>query len=136
MKTRNFYQRRDLCLIIIVLLVSGAVWWLTSQNRLISDDLVARVQSSGDIVLEIPLNSAHFGTYQVPDKQVELEVSEKGIRFLHSNCPDQICVNAGNLNTNGNFAACIPNDVLVKVEKRLGDANKPNSTAPDVVIGK
>ena len=48
-------------------------------------------------------------------KPITLEVKEGKIRFLHSDCPDQICVNTGFIYLDGQTAICMPNRTAVTV---------------------
>ena len=42
--------------------------------------------------------------------------AEKGrIRFIASNCPDQICVHTGWIDDVGETAVCLPNRVLIRI---------------------
>lgn len=45
----------------------------------------------------------------------ELEINHGRIRFLHSPCPNQICVHTGWLQHGGEFAACLPNRVAIEI---------------------
>ena len=53
------------------------------------------------------------------------------IAFEESDCPDRVCIHAGRLKTAGQFAACLPNGIVMKIvpekERSEGDA--------DIVIG-
>lgn len=50
------------------------------------------------------------------------------VRFSESNCPDKICVHTGSLLRNGQVAACVPADVLIRIR---GTAQKGDV---DVII--
>jgi hypothetical protein len=50
------------------------------------------------------------------DYHNEILVEKGRIRFEKSDCPNQICVNSGWLDKNGNIAVCLPNKVIVSVE--------------------
>lgn len=58
------------------------------------------------------------GTYPVWEGKltVILEVQDGRIHFKQSECPDQICVNAGWLENVGDTATCMPAGVSVTIE--------------------
>ncbi len=46
-------------------------------------------------------------------------VAEKNrIRFIESGCPDKICVKTGWISQPGEIAVCLPNKVIIKLEKK------------------
>ena len=45
----------------------------------------------------------------------KLEIRDGRIRFVHSPCPNQICVHTGWLQKAGEVAACLPNKVSLQV---------------------
>lgn len=43
--------------------------------------------------------------------------AEKGrIRFLHAECPDQVCVHTGWISRPGQIAVCLPAGVIIRIE--------------------
>jgi hypothetical protein len=79
----------------------------------------ANIIYQGEIIKSIPVETFEdfseenyvFSVPQLP--QVEFVMSNRGIAFLYSDCPDQICVNTGWLSRGGDFAACLPNEILL-----------------------
>ncbi len=47
-----------------------------------------------------------------------LEIRDGKIRFTESSCRDRICIATGWIEEGGEVAACLPNEVLVRVESR------------------
>ena len=52
------------------------------------------------------------------NEHVKIEIKNKKIRFLESDCPDQICVRTGYISKAGQSAACVPNKILIEI---IGD---------------
>jgi hypothetical protein len=53
-----------------------------------------------------------------PVGNTTVEISSDGrARFTHSDCRDQICVNAGWLDRGGEWAACLPNRVIIRIDR-------------------
>jgi hypothetical protein len=46
----------------------------------------------------------------------EIEVSDGAARFLDSPCPGKTCVMTGSLSEAGAWAACLPNQVFIRIE--------------------
>ena len=53
---------------------------------------------------------------QIPGVNVVLQAEKGRIRYLRSDCPDQICVKTGWLTGAGQMAACLPNKSIVTIE--------------------
>jgi hypothetical protein len=51
-----------------------------------------------------------------------LEIHDKSIHFADSPCPNKTCVAAGNISTAGQWLACLPNEVFVRIEGGANDA--------------
>jgi len=98
----------------MLLAVATAIWLYGLQLRGGIDLPYAEIIYRGDVVQTVNLySSGRFLIEQLPD--VEFEVRDGAVAFIRSNCPDQICVNTGWLRISGDFAACLPNRVLLVV---------------------
>lgn len=53
----------------------------------------------------------------VLDNGVVIECKDGKVYFASSDCPDKICVKAGHLKENGDWAACLPNLTFLEVVK-------------------
>ncbi len=128
---RKLINKKDIWLILAILSVSGGLLWY-GKIHIPKQDLRAEVLVDDEIVMSIPLDHEHTGMVKVPGVDVELEIAEQAVRFAHSNCPDQICVHSGWLRRGGNVAACLPNQVVVRLISESDD----ESDQPDVVVGR
>ncbi len=106
---------RDLILV-GALLIAALLALLVIRNRQEKEtgtDAVVTVRTSdGDEVY--PLNkdgvfSLNGGTNTLVIENGEAWVSE-------ANCPDKICMGMGKISKNGEFIACLPNQVIIVVE--------------------
>lgn len=62
----------------------------------------------------LPAAPGRFSLDGVPN--VTFETYDDGsIAFASSDCPDQVCVRTGRLSAPGQFAACLPNGLYVKI---------------------
>ena len=76
----------------------------------------AEIIFQGESTKIIDLNKESMTFSIDPLPQVEFTLKDGEIAFTKSNCPDQICVQTGWLNRPGQFAACMPNEVLLLIQ--------------------
>jgi hypothetical protein len=50
-----------------------------------------------------------------------IEVKSHEAAFIHSDCPDKICVHTGFIAYDGQSASCLPNKVVITVKKANDD---------------
>ncbi len=78
-------------------------------------DLYAQIVKDGEVLYEINLEDINEQKEYYLDDGDVIVVAEKGrIRFVESDCRDQICVHTGWLTQANQIAACLPNRILVK----------------------
>lgn len=105
----------DFLIIGIILVVMAAIVFVGSFEKP-GDDSIAQISVDGDLVLEINLDDlSQEKQYFLLDGEVELLAKEGMIRFIHSDCPDLVCVNTGWISRSGQVAACLPNKVIIKI---------------------
>lgn len=111
--TRRFFQKKDL--LVIGILLCAALLWLVCRTRKTPDSArAAQIQVNGEVVAVLPLDEDTV--YQVPEcPAVLLEVRAGSCAFIHSDCPDQVCVQAGSQSVPGASAACLPNRVVLRI---------------------
>jgi hypothetical protein len=63
-----------------------------------------------------PLNQDRTIPVSGPLGETVIEIHDEEVRIVESPCRDQICVAAGTLESTGQWAACLPNRVFVRVE--------------------
>lgn len=110
-----FFRRKDLLVIAALFLVAG-VWLAISLLRPAGPSaVVSRVGDEPETVQTIRLDrdAIYMIEAQLP---VTLEVMDGAIRFTHSQCPDHLCEGYGWLWREGDWAACLPAGIVVRVE--------------------
>lgn len=80
--------------------------------------LTAVVMQKAQVIKTIDLSSLREPLeFEVGGKYQNTIRAEPGrIRVIEATCPDDICVHTGWLTKAGQAAACLPNELLVKVE--------------------
>jgi len=112
----KFFKRTDILIIIGMIAVSVASWGI--YNHAFAEDRVrAEIYYYSDLVKTVDLNTGKDMTFFIPqDKNVVFRLYKDGsIAFVESDCPDKVCIHAGKLKTAGQFAACLPNGIVVKI---------------------
>ena len=128
----KFFKRTDIIIIVGIILVSVASWGI--YNYAFAEDRVqAQIYYYSDLVKTVELNPGKDMTFSIPqDENVVFHLDKDGtIAFVESDCPDKVCIHAGKLKTAGQFAACLPNGIVIKLvpEKERGKDDA------DLVIG-
>ncbi|HWQ78019.1 MAG TPA: NusG domain II-containing protein [Anaerovoracaceae bacterium] len=119
----KFFKRTDILVIIGILVVSAASWGVYSH---VADDrgVKAEIYYYNDLVETVDLNGEER-SFSIPqDENVILHLYQDGsIAFVESDCPDKVCIHAGKQRMAGQFAACLPNGIVVKIvsDKERGE---------------
>jgi len=127
---RKFSIKRDLIIIVLLLLAAAADMLLRSfGGGNPKPGVYAEIRLNGELDRIVYLSEdLVFSPTALP--AVVLEVRGGGIAFKSSDCPDQLCVNMGRQHTPGGFAACLPNNLILRVYSKDGggiDASVGNS---------
>lgn len=128
----KFFKRTDIVIIIGIIAVSVASWGI--YNYVFAEDRVkAEIYYYSELVETVELGGGEDRLFSIPqDENVILHLYKDGsIAFEESDCPDKVCIRAGKLKTAGQFAACLPNGIVMKIvpEKERGEEDA------DMVIG-
>ena len=122
---RRAFHRRDIILIASLLLVA-LLFMMIWKSRPSKDGRVCSVLYDRQVVMTVPLDQDQvFSLEGLP--QVVFEVRGGRAAFIHSDCPDQICVHTGFIGESGQLAACLPNRVALRIGGEGG------GDAPDTV---
>lgn len=68
--------------------------------------------------LDLENEKYHVIVFPTDKDEVKIEKYRDGsIAFVHSDCPDQVCVHSGKLSREGDMAACLPNGLLIELKR-------------------
>lgn len=128
----RFYKKTDLITIAGILLVSLASWVLFniySGNQSVK----AEVYYYSELVETVDLHKPVNHTFSIKENpNVIFQVDEEGgIAFIASDCPDKVCIKTGRLYRAGEYAACLPNGIIVKIVA----SGKPGDDDVDIIVG-
>ena len=107
---RKLFRRRDILILAVLLAASVFFFLITSRDK--GD--VAEIWVGGEMMYSYPLGTP-FST--ILDNGVEIKGDGSSAAFVHSDCPDKVCVNTGDLSVSGEWAACLPNETVLKITK-------------------
>ena len=125
---RKYMDRKDLILIICLLITAGLLYLLISARQSAS---TCEIILDGKVIQTVSLSEDQtFSPEGFPE--ITLEIRSGKIRFLSSDCPDQICVKSGFISHPGEYAVCLPHRLMIRIPE------DPSSTdsRPDAVTGK
>ncbi len=124
-KRYKLAKKQDLFIILGILVIALAFWIFSLvQGR--GEKLYARITYFDRELETIALTGAMERTFSYPeDPDVVFKVSKDGsIRIIESDCPDQICVDSGEIHRAGSFIACVPNGFLISIQADNGHINE------------
>lgn len=129
----KFFKRTDL-LIIMGILMGGAASWGIYHFSFALQQAKAEIYYDSKLVETVDLNSGEEKIFSIPqDENVVFHLYKDGtVAFEESDCPDKVCIHAGRLRTPGQFAACLPNGIVLKIVP----AGERNEEDMDLVIGQ
>ncbi len=82
---------------------------------------------------ELPLDRDDVRTFSGSAGTVEVTVRGGAVAVTRSSCPHQVCVSMGWKRRSGEVIACVPNELLVRVEGGAAPRGAPGAEVPDAV---
>jgi hypothetical protein len=112
-------------------LLATAIAWIGIGAGATFAGSTAVVQVGGNLVAQIDLGHEDYITVQGALGPVLIGVDRSGIRILDSQCPNKLCMRMGAIKRAGDWIACVPNKLVIRVGGYSGvDAISPGSTMP------
>ena len=129
----KFFKKSDVTIIAAIIALSLILF---GAYRFFYGEIPAKAEIYyySELVKTVELSKANAGMFSIPQNEdVVFQITEDGqIAFIESNCPDKVCVNTGFIHTVGQYAACLPNGIMVKI---VASRDGQNDEA-DIVIGQ
>lgn len=117
----NFFNKKDIYIIISLLIISFIIYYLYNyifaQYDTVYAEICINAKEKETILLD---ENKIFSVKSNP--HVKFEIKDNKIRFLESDCPDKICVNTGFIGIAGQTAVCLPNKISLTIK-----SNKPDN---------
>jgi hypothetical protein len=128
----KFARKTDL-IIIAALILIGIIVWAGFSGVFGRSGAAAEIYYKSELVKTVDLSAGkdeRFSLEQLPNV-VFHQYSDGSIAFEESDCPDKVCVKSGHLHLVGQTAACLPNQIYIKI---IG-TGAAQPAAPDIIIG-
>lgn len=106
---------KDIILVVILLGIAGILWvWFSVMA---TDGAIAQISINGEDILTVDLTQEEDQQIDLSEYgvDIQLEVKDHAIRFAHSDCPDQICLGYGFIDTEPQTAVCMPNRTAIVI---------------------
>lgn len=129
----KFFKKSDILIVLTIVLI-GIGSWVIYNYIYSSKPAKAEIYYKSELVKTIDLNTGLDKTFSIPQNEhVVFHLYKDGsIRFEESDCPDKICVNTGKLKSIEQTAACLPNEIILKI---VPIKNRSNNDI-DMIVGK
>jgi hypothetical protein len=118
--------------IIIVASILGLALLLFLATRIFFNDsgeTYCEILVDGNVVAEVELFENR--TFSIEERPaIVFEVKDRAIAFIHSDCPDKVCIHSGFQSHNGQSASCLPNQTSIVIRSRNREADDP-----EIVVG-
>lgn len=113
MEKRKFFNTKDI-IVITVIFILALVLYTGYRLYMGNNAVYAEIIYNGNVIEKLPLNK---DTEYIPktNNNILIEIKDKKIHFMYSDCPDKICIKTGWLSKPGQTAVCLPNKISVVV---------------------
>ncbi len=122
------YARKADLIIIAAVAVLALVFWFLNRYFFAEKGVYAEIYHDSEQVYRIELSTAKAGSFSIlgePNVVFQL-YADGSIAFIQSDCPDKVCIRSGRLKYAGQFAACLPNKILLKIVSEDKDREGPD----------
>lgn len=112
----KFFKRTDIIVIAAILLIS-LISWIAYEIYTDDKAIKAEIYYYSELVKTVRLDKPKNYKFSIDQNpNVIFQVDENGgIAFISSDCPDKVCVKTGRLYRIGEYAACLPNGIIIKI---------------------
>lgn len=109
----KFISKKDIIFIIAILFIAAIIYFIFNYSNK-NTAVKAEIYYDNNIVKTIDLSEDKEIEYEI-NPNIIFSVKDGSIAFLHSDCPDKVCVNTGYIKSIGQVAVCLPNKTVVKI---------------------
>lgn len=127
----KFARKSDIAVAGVIVIAGILLWFFLNAPD--GSGTTAEIYYKSVLVKRVDLSSGKDGSFSVDGlpNVVFHQYADGSISFVQSDCPDKICIRSGRLRLAGQMAACLPNQVYVKITGK----GPHSEDAPDIVIG-
>lgn len=122
---KNFINKRDIFIILTIIVIS-AVMYFVYYSFFMREAVSAEILYDNRVIQTVDLSEdAVFSPKDFPN--IVFCVKNNSIAFIHSDCPDKICVHTGFISKSGQTAVCLPNKMVLRLIS--GDENEVDAVS-------
>jgi hypothetical protein len=111
----------DIIILLFAIAVTVFYTWFSAGS---GDDTAGLIVESASERYVFPLDETTVHRIQGPLGDTVIQVANGEASIIESPCRDKICISAGKLRQDGDWSACLPNSVLIRIS---GGQNYENS---------
>lgn len=117
----NRFNIKPVDIIILIFSASVTVFSFIAIKRKSSDSKPVLIVTSRKTEYIYPMD--RNGSYKIEGLigTSLIEVKDGKAFFTDSPCPNKNCVHAGGISHNGDWNACLPNDVFIRIQQKDSD---------------
>lgn len=116
MATRLRIQFLDILVLALVLTLVGVSSWQVYGPRSAQERPAQVLIRTQNQELIYPLNEDRILSVAGPEGQTEIHIHDNSVHIHASPCKNQTCVAQGEIRHGGQWIACLPNMVFVRIE--------------------
>lgn len=111
-------KKNDLLIIAIILVLALAFFGYerVSRKNEVSDVLYADIYYDGQLYEHVPLAEEKTVTIEKGNVKNVIQIKNNSVYMVEANCPDNICVDSGPIDSVRENIVCLPNKVYVVVK--------------------
>ncbi len=112
----KFFKKSDIILVLTIVFI-GILSMFIYKYNFAEKPARAEIYYKTQLIKSVDLTKGKDVHFSIPqNKNVLFHLDPDGnISFEHSDCPDKICIKTGKLHTVGQTAACLPNEIFLKI---------------------
>ncbi|MGN0553856.1 MAG: NusG domain II-containing protein [Oscillospiraceae bacterium] len=108
--SRRTFKPSDIVIAVIAAIIFSAVLIFRS---IAPNGSSAAVFYNGEQIASLPLDTDEI--YPFDEYGVTVEVKNRSVRILHSDCPDKVCERTGFISSSAQTVVCLPNRISVRI---------------------
>ncbi len=118
---KTFFKPLDFC--VIAVFITVIVFSFCRLKSAAAENLHLLVQTPSEQFI-YPLEKDSDFFVQGENGITHIRIKEKAASILDSECPNKTCVTSGEIKKYGEWIACIPNRVVIRIEGKTAGSDK------------
>lgn len=116
---RRKINKYDIVLIAAIIIVNCFLLYYFSKSLAAPKESVAEIYSDNELVGEYKLKIGYEDEFSVKTQDGKgynlIKIKNDHVWVEDANCPDKICIHQGEISSEGQIIACLPNKMMIKI---------------------